>query len=79
MLNVKVILMAMWIAMFNGCGIEVHEIHAPGFTTQTWIQIGNHSFSYGGEKIVEEPEVKAYVDSEYLSELAYNSEENSWN
>ena len=26
----------------------------------------------------EEPE-KTYVDSEYMSELSYNSEENSWN
>ena len=80
MMTVKIILMAGWITVFNGCGIKVHEIHTPGFTTQTWIQIGNNSFSYGGEKIVEEePEIKTYVDSEYLSELAYNSEGNSWN
>lgn len=77
----KVISMLVVMTMFNGCGIEVYKIDAPGYTTQTWVQFGdNFVYTYGGERIKkEEPEAKTYVDSEYLSELAYNSEENSWN
>lgn len=45
--------------------INVEEIQVENIETETIIT----------ENVIEEK----YVDSEYLSELAYNSKENSWN
>lgn len=71
MMTIKLVIMAAWIGFFNGGGIQVtkitnHDIDSP-------YQYQYH-ISYYGEK-----PGKSYIDSEYMNELSYNSEENSWN